>query len=319
MSQAKCSVDSVCSVSTQTEITGPDLSLILFLNGRRRCRWCEGRCSAGSHPYTPEEPQLRSRGVAASGEGAALHGDCWPLLPPKYYTTLAENYGRQSYRSKSYKYGVNALQCDVEIMSAWARHRFGLFMYERGLHELWAYARHGELPCSRARGTTFEKYDFRGRQLEIESEVAEVVYHGTYPECFCRTSYCGLQDSSQHNGLGHDCRTRFDALFTADSMQHAMRYAWPANFLQDNLYYGLLFELVIDKRQVLQRRNGEVLVSAKSVCIRSVYLLTNLGISHGGEKCAVWDPGLELLPECLKRRRGQHLTSHPVRKTAWHN
>ena len=140
-----------------------------------------------------------------------------------------------------------------------------------------------------------------------------------YSECFCRMIYCGLQESSQHNGLGHDCRTRFDALFTADSMEHAMRYAWPANFLQDNLYYGLLFELVIDKGQVLQRRKGEVLVPAKYVRIRAVYVLTNLGISDGGEKCAVWDPGLELLPECLKCKRGQHLTSHPVRKTAWHN
>ena len=319
MSLAKCSVDSVRSVSTQTEITGPDLSLMLSLKGGRRCRWGEGRRSAGSQPYSLEEQQPCSRGVGASLEGEALQVDRWPPLPPKYYRTLAEKYGRQSYRSKSFKYEVNAFECDVESMSAWARHRFGLFMCERGLHELWAYACHGELPWPSGRGTTFEKYDFRGRQLEIDSGVAEVVYHGTYPECFCRMSYCGLQESSQHNGLGHDCRTRFDALFTADSMEHAMRYAWPANFLQDNLYYGLLLELVIDKGQVLQRRNGEVLVPAKYACIRAVYLLTNLGIRYGGEKCAVWDPDLELLPECLKCKRGQHLTPHPVRNTAWHN
>ena len=157
MSLAKCSVDSVRSVSTQTEITGPDLSLILSLNGGRRRRWGEGRRSAGSQPYSLEEQQPCSGGVGASLEGEALQVDRWPPLPPKYYRTLAEKYGRQSYRSKSFKYEVNAFECDVESMSAWARHRFGLFMCERGLHELWAYACHGELPWPSGRGTTFEK------------------------------------------------------------------------------------------------------------------------------------------------------------------
>ena len=98
-----------------------------------------------------------------------------------------------------------------------------------------------------------------------------------------------------------------------------MRYAWPGNFLQDNLYYGLLFELVIDKGEVLERRHGEVLVPAKAVSIWAVYLLTNVGISHGGAKCASWDLGLELLPERLMRTRGQELTPYPLRTTAWHN
>ena len=155
--------------------------------------------------------------------------------------------------------------------------------------------------------------------MQVDPKDAEVVYHGTYPECFARACYCGLQESSQHNGLGHDCRTTFDALFTADSMEHAMRYAWPANFLQDNLYYGLLLELVIDKRHVLERRRGEVLVSACGAHIKAVYLLTNLGIRDGGEKCAEWDPSLEFLPVCLKRRQGVLLTPSPRRRTAWHN
>ena len=85
------------------------------------------------------------------------------------------------------------------------------------------------------------------------------------------------------------------------------------------LNYGIVLELAIDKGQILQRCNGELLVLAKYVRIPAVYLLTNLGTSYGGEKCAVWHPGLEPLPECLKCKRGQHLTSHPVRKTAWHN
>ena len=242
----------------------------------------------------------------------------WPPLPRKYYLTLAENYGRQSRRCKSYKYEVKALACDAGSMSTWARYRFGLFLQERCLDDWWAYASHGEFPWP-GQGTTFEKYDFMGNQLELDTLHAEVVYHGTYPECICRTSYCGLQDSSQHNGLGHDCRTKFDALFTAESMEHAMAYTWPANFLQDNLYYGLLFELVIDKRHVLERRKGEVLVPAKFARIRAVYLLTNLSIQEGGQKCAVWNPSLEFLPSCLKRRQGELLTPYAVRKTAWHN
>ena len=314
-----CSVDSVRSVSTQTDITGPDLVQILPQKACRRCSWGEGRRSAGSQPYSLEQQQVACRGVAAALDGEALQVDCWPPLPRNYYVTLAQKYGRQSYRSRVYKYAVNALECNVDTMSDWAKHRFGLFMKERGLDELWAHACNGELPWPSGRVTTFEKYHYRGRQLEINPRVAEVVYHGTYPECFSRVSYCGLQESSQHNDLGHDCRTRFDALFTADTLQHAMRYAWPGNFLQDNLYYGLLFELVIDKREVLERRHGEVLVPAKTVSICAVYLLTNVGISHGGAKCASWDLGLELLPECLMSTRGQHLTPFPCRPSAWYN
>ena len=319
----------VRSVSTQTDMTAPDLSLIFSLKGAaaaeasagRKRRWSHRsrKGATGSQPASPEEQQARSSGGAAAAAAVEeLHPDVWPPLPHKYFLTLAEKYGRQSYRPRSYKYEVKALDCDAEEMSAWARHRFGLFLQERCLHALWTYARHGELPWPMG-GTTFEKYDFSGSQLELDPLHAEVVYHGTYPECFCRTSYFGLQDSSQRNGLGHDCRTTFDALFTAESMEHAMHYAWPANFLLDNLYYGLLFELVIDKRHVLQRRRGEVLVPAKFAHIRALYLLTNLWIRESGHKCAVWDPSLEFLPVCLKRSQGQLLTPYAARKTAWHN
>ena len=320
----------VRSVSTQTDMTAPDLSLIFSLKGAAaaeasagRKRWWSHRSrrgATGSQPASPEEQQARSSGGAAAAAAAEeLHPDVWPPLPHKYFWTLAEKYGRQSYRPRSYKYEVKALDCDAEEMSAWARHRFGLFLEERCLHDWWTYARHGQLPWPVEQGTTFEKYDFSGSQLELDPLDAEVVYHGTYPECFCRTSYFGLQDSSQRNGLGHDCRTTFDALFTAESMEHAMHYAWPANFLQDNLYYGLLFELVIDKRRVFQRRRGEVLVPAKFARIRALYLLTNLWIRESGHKCAEWDPSLEFLPVCLKRRQGQLLMPYAARESPWHN
>ena len=322
------SVVSVRAVSTQTDITAPDLSLIFSLKGgrqRRRSQRSLGvssrRGATGSQPASPEEQQARSSGGAAAAAAAEdlAHPDLWPPLPRKYFLTLAKNFGRHSRRPKSYKYEVKALACDAGSMSAWARYRFGLFLKERLLHDRWAHARNGELQWPMGQGTTYEKYEFMGSQLELDPLDAEVVYHGTYPECFCRMSYCGLQESSQHNGLGHDCRTKFDAAFTADAMEHAMHYAWPANFLQDNLYYGLLFELEIDKQHVLERRKGEVLVPAKFARIRAVYLLTNLWIREGGEKCAEWDPSLEFLPVCLKRRQGQLLTPDAARKTAWHN
>eukprot|EP00974_Lingulodinium_polyedra_P067533 6539356-Lingulodinium_polyedra.AAC.1 len=64
-------------------------------------------------------------------------------------------------------------------------------------------------------------------------------------------------ESSQHDGLGHDCRAAYDAVCAADSIDHTMQYAFPGNFLQGNLYYGLMFELEIDNRKILNRRRGE--------------------------------------------------------------
>eukprot|EP00974_Lingulodinium_polyedra_P117368 11162979-Lingulodinium_polyedra.AAC.1 len=78
-----------------------------------------------------------------------------------------------------------------------------------------------------------------------------------------------------------------------------MHYALPGNFLQDKLYYGLLFELVIDERSVLGRRRGEVLVPSTAIHLNTVYLLTNLNIASGGPKSPVWDPVFEVLPSGL--------------------
>eukprot|EP00974_Lingulodinium_polyedra_P130707 11214878-Lingulodinium_polyedra.AAC.1 len=72
-----------------------------------------------------------------------------------------------------------------------------------------------------------------------------------------------------------------------------MHYAFPGNFLQDNLYYGLLFELAIDLRSVLRWRRGEVLVPGTVLRLKAVYLLANLNIASGGPKSPVRGPVLE--------------------------
>eukprot|EP00974_Lingulodinium_polyedra_P108594 10511297-Lingulodinium_polyedra.AAC.1 len=79
-----------------------------------------------------------------------------------------------------------------------------------------------------------------------------------------------------------------------------MHYAFPGDFLQDDLYYRSLFELVIDQHSVLNRRRGEVLVPSTVIRLKAVYLLTHLNIaSGGGPGSPVWDPVLEVLPSGL--------------------
>ena len=117
--------------------------------------------------------------------------------------------------------------------------------------------------------------------------------------------------------LGHECRTKFDAVFTAATVDHAMDYAWPSNFLLDNLYYGLMLELEIDNSKVLQEHRGEVLVKPDGVILRGVYLLENLSIAQGRAKNPQWNPALEYLPAALMQERGKLLKAHPLRRDNW--
>ena len=82
------------SVSTQTDMTAPDLSLIFSLKGAaaaeasagRKRRWSHRsrRGATGSQPASPEEQQARSSGGAAAAAAVEeLHPDVWPPLSPQ--------------------------------------------------------------------------------------------------------------------------------------------------------------------------------------------------------------------------------------------
>ena len=82
------------SVSTQTDMTAPDLSLIFSLKGAaaaeasagRKRRWSHRsrKGATGSQPASPEEQQARSSGGAAAAAAVEeLHPDVWPPLSPQ--------------------------------------------------------------------------------------------------------------------------------------------------------------------------------------------------------------------------------------------
>ena len=145
------------------------------------------------------------------------------------------------------------------------------------------------------------------------------VYHGTFAECLCRIAHTGELAPSQPRGdMGHECRTTFPAVFTADTMAHAMQYACPSNFLLDNTYYGVMLELVIDGAKVLEERRGEVLVPADVVRIKGLYLLTNMNIGQGNPRSQAWIPALELLPMELAKTQGTILKPHNLKRTNWY-
>ena len=99
------------------------------------------------------------------------------------------------------------------------------------------------------------------------------------------------------------------AVYTADTITHAMEYAFPSTPLQDNLYYGVLFQLRVSQKGIKSRRKkGEVRVAKDAIRIDKVYLRMNLDIKQGGFRMCEWDDGKELLPTVLQDRRAHSYT-----------
>jgi hypothetical protein len=162
------------------------------------------------------------------------------------------------------------------------------------------------------------KYKFRPTCQTPTFSQPMTVFHGTYPECFARIAHTRkLHCSDIGRGLGMESHTRFPAVYTADTLHHALQYSWPSNFLLDNLYYGIMFELEADSTKVLMRHRGEVLLPPDAIVIRSVYLLLNLDVAKGSAKNAEWDDNLEILPDDVRGGRNS-LEFYPLRRTAWH-
>ena len=245
--------------------------------------------------------------------GTSLGKYSWPPLPPRYFNTLGVNAIRWG-GSKSQKYEVPALKCDKIAMSEWAKYRFNLYMSERRMQQIFTHVHSGELPT----GQTFEKYD--NVNLAPPTSIRHrTVYHGTFAECLCRIAHTGELAPSQPRGdMGHECRTTFPAVFTADTMAHAMQYAWPSNFLLDNTYYGVMLELVIDGDKILEEKRGEVLVPAEAISIKALYLLTNMHVGKGTARSHVWNPALEILPMELAKYVNLQLTPHNLKHTNWY-
>ena len=105
-------------------------------------------------------------------------------------------------------------------------------------------------------------------------------------------------------------------------MDHAIGYAWPAPILQDNLYYGIMYELEADTQRLMNKNewasgtskhSGEKLFPPEALIIRNVFLLVNLDLAKGSSKCQKLNPSLEMLPFTV----GESLTFDPLRRSTW--
>ena len=111
-------------------------------------------------------------------------------------------------------------------------------------------------------------------------------------------------------------------MFAAETMDHAIDYAWPAPILKDNLYYGIMYELEADTERLMNRKEwvrgnskhaGEKLFPPEALIIRNVFLLVNLDLAQGSSKCQELNPYLEMLPFTV----GESLTFDPLRHSTF--
>ena len=224
--------------------------------------------------------------------------------------------------SPLYKHSVKALVVDVSAMADWAGGRFMMWMQERMLQDLLRQVQVVELSFAPGRVLHALKYEVVARSTHTSHQLTQPlrVFHGTYPECLARIIHTRqLHPSDYTVGLGMETHVNFPAVYTAETMDHAMRYSWPSTFLLDNLYHGVMLELEGDSARVLKRKRGEVLFPPDALTIRSIYLFFNMNIAQGQSKNAEWRPELELLPLNLQSRVGTWLTPSALRRSAWHD
>ena len=153
----------------------------------------------------------------------------------------------------------------------------------------------GELPLSPP--VSFIKYDYAPTRGIEPGPDSKIVFHGTYPQTAARILHTGQLLESVHGPLGMETHVSFPAVYTAETMDHALKYSWPGKVLRDNLYYSFMFELEVqDPSCILKRHKGEVLVRSKGLLSRSVFFI-NRHISQGQPRCSgTYRSDLELLP-----------------------
>ena len=139
----------------------------------------------------------------------------------------------------------------------------------------------------------------------------------------CCVVHTGKFRCSDWNIHCSDCRWPAPCVFTAETMDHAIDYAWPAPILKDNLYYGILYELEADRSRLVNwkeyvsgkntRHPGEMLFPPDALIIRNLFLLVNLDLAKGDSKCQILNPSHEMLPFTV----GESLTFDPLRHSTW--
>ena len=277
-------------------------------------------------------PDLATLGMEAEPEpeDAATLADptTWPEFPPMYFDTLGKVHLRWGNRWKSYKYKVDALpmasfgyRCQEDFAEGYVRPRFQQWLQDRQLGDLLEVELGcGEIPMASG-GVGFIKYIYKPNAQVPRTPDSLTVFHGTFAHCAARILHTGCLHESQPLGnLGMETHVSYPAVFTAATMDHGMKYAWPSVFLLDNLYYGIMFELEADPSCVKKHHRGEVLMSPQGLRIRYMYLFFNMAITQGKPKCPEWPVpnALELLPAGLMSGASS-LQPCLLRRSAWYD
>ena len=161
----------------------------------------------------------------------------WPDFPHDYFGVLGSHYCRWG-GSKSKKHPVKAFNGSVDNMAEWASKRFHLWLLERRLEDLLRLPQMVDLTFEPGRVFHALKYEVATVTESFAQPMS--VFHGTFPECLARIMHTGQLHHSDHTiGLGMETHVNFPAVYTAQTMDHAIHYSWPSTFLLDNLYYGV--------------------------------------------------------------------------------
>ena len=208
---------------------------------------------------------------------------------------------------------------------SWVRPRFSAWLQDRHLDQhLEPLQPSGcsEMQLGHQR-IDFIKYRYMPSAGKPSFRKPDTVFHGTYPDCAARVFHTGKFHCSNSRTAGSDCRWPEPCVFTADTMDHAITFAWPAPILQDNLYYGIMYELEADRERLMNgkewasgrnvKHSGEKLFPPEALIIRNVFLLVNLDLALGSSKCQRLNPSNEMLPFTV----GEALTFDPLRNSTW--
>jgi len=194
----------------------------------------------------------------------------------------------------------------------------------------------GEMPICASAPWYFTSFKYLPHAAQIQnmpSKFRTTVWHGTYMHCLARILTTGkLHASDDSLGLGMETHVQEPAIYTAETLKHALKYAIACNFLGDNLYYSVVLEMALDKRAVSKRCNrGEVLVNpsapGQDLLITNVILFFNIEVGKGYPKCPNFYPhawhgqewvrtgeNLELLPAELGTPASSAV---PLRPACW--
>ena len=174
--------------------------------------------------------------------------ECWPAFPTNYFDALGHKHIRWGSKYKSLKYSVDAHNLESSpggidgFASKWVLPSFGNWLAERQLTEHLSLTHGcGQLAIGSSHAYNFLKYQYNPTKDQQQPASTVRVYHGTFVECLARILWTGRFHASDLSlGLGMENHFHKPAVFTADTMDHAIRYAWPSNMFGDNFYYGVV-------------------------------------------------------------------------------